>query len=203
MVEDGQQAFAILGGYDVAHGAERVDESVEHLHDRVAVLGADVGPDARVSGSDAGHVAEATRGEAQQSAMLGRTLVGQTHQGRSGEVRDMGHHRYQSVVVLGAERHHLGTQLGHRVADGGVGRVVSGGGRCEHPHGALEEISIGAVDPFLLGAGHGVSADEARVVDCSHDRGLDRTHVGDDAGGVSQGFGERRRQSPGLEWRRR
>ncbi len=64
-----------------------VDQAVEPVDDGDAVLVADVGPDGRVPGGDAGHVAEAAGGQAQQGGVLLGPLVGQRHQrggGRGG-----------------------------------------------------------------------------------------------------------------------
>ena len=53
----------------------------------VAVLGADVGPDARVAGGDAGHVPEPAGRQAQHGPVLLGPLVGQAHHGGRGQVR--------------------------------------------------------------------------------------------------------------------
>ena len=54
----------------VAGLAELGEQPVHRVEDRVAVLGADVGPDAGLAGGDAGHVAEPTGRQAQQRAVL-------------------------------------------------------------------------------------------------------------------------------------
>ena len=74
---------------DVAHVAEPGDQAVEHLDDGTPVLGADVGPDARMAGRDAGHVAKAAGGETQQRSVFLGSLVGEMHQAspRSGGER--------------------------------------------------------------------------------------------------------------------
>ena len=64
LLEDRQQTLSVVVGDDGAHLGERCKQAIEHVHDGGAVLGADVGPDAGVSGGDAGHVAEAARRQA-------------------------------------------------------------------------------------------------------------------------------------------
>ena len=83
---------------------------VEHVDDGDAVVGADVGPDPRVPRGDAGHVPEATR-EAQQRSVLLAALVGQPHQRRRRQVRDVRHHRHQLIVPVGRQGDDLGPQV--------------------------------------------------------------------------------------------
>ena len=90
------------------------------------------------------------------------------------------------VVVVGAERDDLGAELGDDGGDGGERGVGGHRLRRQHPHGALEEVGVGAVEAVELAAGHRVAADEAAVVDRRADRALDAADVGDDAGGLGE-----------------
>ena len=91
-------------------------------------------------------------------------LVGQAHQRGRGEVRHVRHHGDQRVVALGREGDHLGAERRHdrRARARRPASSVLAVGR-EHPHRALEQVGVGAVDALLLGAGHRVAADEAGV----------------------------------------
>ena len=80
----------------------------------------------------------------------------------------------------------LAPEGAHRGADRGEGHRVGVGRRGEHPGGPLEHVGVGAVDALLLGAGHGMAADEAGVVELGDDRALDAGHVGDHAGRASR-----------------
>ena len=105
-----EQAIAIDGADEVAHLSEPVDQAVEAVDDRLAVLIADVEPDVGMSTGDAGHVAEPTGGEAQQRGVLVGTVGGEPHQacrGQVGHVTDDGDHL---VVALRGHRHHLGAE---------------------------------------------------------------------------------------------
>ena len=113
---------------------------VEYVDDGGAVLGADVGPDPRVPRGDAGHVAEATRGEAEQRPVLLAALVGQAHQGGRRQVRDVRHHRHQLVVPVGRQGDDLGPQGADHLADPGEGAGVGPLGGRQHPGGALEQV---------------------------------------------------------------
>jgi hypothetical protein len=104
---------------------------------------------------------------------------GQTHEGGGGEVGDVGHHRHHLVVALGRQGHHVGPERGHHLVDPGVGHRVGVDGRRQHPRGPGEQLGVGPLHPLLLGAGHGVTTDEAGVVDGRHQGALDRPHVGD------------------------
>ena len=84
------------------------------VDDRGAVLGADVGPDAGMAGGDAGHVAEAAGGQAQQRGVLLGALAGQAHERGRGEVRHVGDDRDQRVVALGRQRDHVGAERRRR-----------------------------------------------------------------------------------------
>ena len=90
---------------------ERGEQAVEHIDDGGAVLGADVGPDARVAGGDARHVAEPAGRQAQQGAMLGCPVIGHPHERRGGEVRHVGDDSHEGVVVIGRQRHDVGSEL--------------------------------------------------------------------------------------------
>ena len=72
----------------------------------------------------------------------------------------------EAVVAVGREGHHLGAEADD-TTDATVANTLSSvlGRRGEHPHRALEQVGVGAVEALLLGAGHRVAADEAGVVD--------------------------------------
>ena len=74
-------------------------ELVDHVDDGRAVLGTDVRPDGGRARRDAGHVAEATGRQAQQGGVLVRSLVGDAHQRRGGQVRDVGHDGDERIVA--------------------------------------------------------------------------------------------------------
>ena len=145
-LEHGQQRVAVGLVHRGAHVAEPGDEAVEHVDDRRAVLGADVGPDAGMTGGDPGHVAEAAGREPQQRPVLLGSLVGEVHQRRRGEVRHVRHHRDERVVALGRQRDDVGAERGHDGSDGRERGVVGRGRRREHPHRAFEQVGVGAVD---------------------------------------------------------
>ena len=111
-----EQAGAVVGRPRCrAPGCSAADEAVERVDDGVAVLGADVGPDARVAGGDAGHVAEAAGGQPQQRRVLLGALVGQAHERRGGEVGHVGHHGHERVVAIGRQGDDVGAEVGdHR-----------------------------------------------------------------------------------------
>ena len=56
--EQGQERAPVVEGHGVPQLGDRGDQPVEHRHDGRPVLAADVGPDARMPGGDAGHVPE-------------------------------------------------------------------------------------------------------------------------------------------------
>jgi len=156
-------------------------EGVEGGDDRVAVLDTDVGPDAGVSGRDARHVAEPTRGQPEQGGVLLGSFGGEPHQGCRREVGYVRDDRDQRVVLLRRERDHVGAEGRH---DRPHARVCLGVGvdrRGEDPRGPGEELGIGAVHALLLGTGHGVAPHETGMVHARHDRGLHPADVGDDA----------------------
>ena len=109
-------------------------------------------------------------------------LVGQAHQRGRGEVGHVGHHGHQRVVALGRQRHHLGAERRHHRPHRRVGRGVGVGRRRQHPHGALEQVGVGAVDALLLASrpsgGRRRSGGRPTAVD---DRRLHAADVGDDA----------------------
>ena len=65
------------------------------------VLVADVGPDGGVARRDAGHVAEAAGGQAQQGGVLLGPVVGQRHQRGRRQVGHVAHDGHEAVVALG------------------------------------------------------------------------------------------------------
>ena len=82
-----EQRRAVALVDDVAHVGEPLDERVERVDDRPAVLAADVLPDRGMARRDAGHVAEAARGEAQQRGVLLGAILRDAHQRGRGQVR--------------------------------------------------------------------------------------------------------------------
>ena len=133
-----------------------------------------------MSGGDTGHVAEPAGREPQQGGVLFGPGAGRVHERGGDEVRHVGHHGHQPVVVGGRQHQHVGPEAHHHALQPVEGPEIGGCRRGQHPHGPLEEFGVGAVEADLLGAGHGVSPDEARVVRLLHDRRLDPAHVGHD-----------------------
>ena len=110
-----------VAGRDVApHDRERAEVVVERGDDRVAVRDADVGPDARVTRRDAGHVAEATGREPQQDRVLLAGVGGDVHERRRRELGHVAHHGDERVVVLGRDLDDLRAQLRHEAPHRGV-----------------------------------------------------------------------------------
>ena len=132
--------------------------SVEGGDDGGSVVGAHVGPDAGLPRRDPGHVAEPAGGQPQQRRVLLGGAVGQVHQRGRGQVRDVGDHGHQRVVLLRGQRHHLGPEARHHGLQPGVGVGIGGRRRGEHPGGPHEQLGVGPVDADLLGPGHGVAA---------------------------------------------
>ena len=91
------------------------------------VLGADVRPDAGMPGGDPGHVAEAAGGQPQQRAVLLGPRAGRVHQRRGDQVRDVGDHGDQAVVVLGGEDEDVCAQAHHDAL--AIGRRTRGRSR--------------------------------------------------------------------------
>ena len=174
-------------GHPPSHGGQRVDEQVERVHDGLGVVVADVRPDRRMPGGDAGHVPEAAGGQLEQGGVLLAEARGQVHEGCRRQVRDVGDHRHQRVVLGRGEGHHVGPEVGEDAADPGVGGRVGRGGGGQHPGGAHEQLGRGALDADLLRPGHRVAAHERRMVDGRHQRSLHTTHVGDHRSGVGGG----------------
>ena len=140
---------------------------------------------AGLPGGDPGHVPEAAGGQLQQ----GGVLLGPCPAARSISVAAARWGTWETTATsascwAGARRHHVGAEVGEHARGPGVGRRVGGAGRGEHPGGPHEEVAGGPVQPHLLGAGHRVAADEARVVDGRHQRSLDPADVGDDHVGL-------------------
>ena len=99
VLQDAEQAVAVLGRDAVPHRGEVSDQRVERVDDGGGVLGADVRPDAGMAGGDAGHVAEAAGGQPEQRAVLFGPGAGRVHERRRDQVRDVRHHGDQAVVV--------------------------------------------------------------------------------------------------------
>ena len=133
-----------------------------------------------MAGRDPGHVAEAAGGQPQQGAVLLGAVGGRVHEGGRHQVRHVGHHGDQAVVVGRREDEHVGAQA-HDDALQSVERLEVGGRRRrEHPDRALEEVGVGAVQArSARSPAIGWPADEARVVGLLHDGRLDAAHVGD------------------------
>ena len=186
-LEGVEQAVPVAGGDQVPHVGQRRHQAVEGLDDGGAVLGADVGPDPGGAGGDAGHVPEPPGGQPQEGGVLGGAVGGEGHQGGGGEVGHVGHHGHHLVVAVGLEGDHVGPHGRHERADAGErGRVGVDAGR-EDPRRPFEQPGVGAVDPVLLGAGHGVPAHEPGIADRGDDRPLHAADVGDHAGSAGQG----------------
>ncbi len=174
-----EQPIAIAFSHDRAHLAQPRDQLVQLDHDGVAVLGADVGPDARMAGRDARHVAKAARGQPQHGAVLLGALGRQAHHRRRREVGHVRDHGHQSVVAIRGDGHHRRTETGDDRADGGEGIVVGAGDGREHPGRPFEQIGSRSVDALELGPGHGVAAHVAGIVHQVEHGRLDAPHVGD------------------------
>ena len=91
----------------------------------------------------------------------------------------------------GAERTSTSApERGHHALQGGE-RVQIGLGRGgQDPDGPFEEVRVGPPEPDLFRAGHGVPADESRMVGRLHDGGLDPADVGHDRVGPAPRGGE-------------
>ena len=83
---------------------------------------------AGMTGGDAGHVAEAAGGEAQQRGVLLGAVAGQAHQRRRGEVRHVADDGDDLVVAIGGQGDDIGAELGDDRGDRGE-RAVGGGRR--------------------------------------------------------------------------
>ena len=134
-----------------------------------------------MAGGDAGHVPEAAGRQPQHGRMVGGGVGGQGHERRRGQVGHVGDHGHQLVVAFGRHGHHVGAERGDHGPEPGEGLRVGGAGRGQDPGGTLEQLAVGAVDAFLLGAGHRVAPDEAGMGHRRDDGGLHAGHIGDDA----------------------
>ena len=194
-----EQHVAVAAGDHPPDVTEGGDQAVEDLDDPLLVLGADIGPYARVAGRDPGHVPEAAGCQAKEGGVLQSGIGGQVHQGGGGE---MGHVRYQGdhvVVAGGGQFNHVRPQLAHYRPDGGKRDGVGVGRGGQHPRGSFEHFRVGAVDPLLFGTGHGMAADEARMIHAVDNGTLDPRHIGHKtvrAGvdGTAGGLGHRSRR---------
>ena len=188
-----EQGGTVVAGHAVAHRrAGRRPACRAWPTMAPGVLGADVGPDARVPGRHPGHVAEAAGGQAQQRAVLLGAGARRVHQRGRHQVGHVGDHGDQPVVVGGREHEHVGPQARDHALEAVEGGQVGGRRRGEHPDRALEEVGVGPAQPDLLGAGHGVAADEAGMVGCGHDGRLDPAHVGHHGVGLRRARSARR-----------
>ncbi len=101
LLERRQDPVPILGGHPVPHSAEIREQRIERIDDCRRVLGADIRPNARMPRCDAGHVTKAACGEAEQGAVLFGTVRRRIHQGGRDQVRHVGHHGHEPVVIGG------------------------------------------------------------------------------------------------------
>ena len=192
-------------------------EPVEHVDDGVAVLGADVGPDAGVARRRCG----SCRGSRRRPGAAGRAcssapLGGQRHQRGRGEVGHVGHHGDQRVVALGRQRDDLGAERRHDRAHARVGRRR----RCRRvgvsTHAApCEQVGVGAVDALLLRArpsggrrrsgGRSTARDDRRLhaADVGDDAAARRARAGASAGDRRHRRGDERELGVGVVARRR
>ena len=174
-----QQSLTVTGGHPVTHRTQIGDEAVERVDDRSRVLGTDVGPDARVPGRDAGHVAEPPGSQSQKGTVLLCSRTGRVHERGGHQVGDVGHHRDQPVVVGCRKHQHVRAETHDDVPQAVEGLEIRGGSRGEHPHGALKEIGVGSVQPHLLGPGHRMATDEAGMGRRLDDGTLHPADIGD------------------------
>jgi hypothetical protein len=180
-------SVAVVGADDVANVGEPEDQLVEDTDDRRTVLGADVEPDPGTPARHPGHVTEAAGGETQERSVFLGPLAGEAHQRRRRQVRDVADHGDQLVVALRRQCNDLGAERpGDHEATRRRRRRRCRAGR-EHPHGALEQVGLCAVETVEFRTGHRVSADEPRVVGRCADRRLDAADVGDGAACLGQG----------------
>ena len=96
--------------------------------------------------------------------------AGRVHEGGRHEVGHVRHHGHEPVVIRRREHEHVGPQAHHDALQPVERLQVGGRGRRQDPDRSLEEVGVGPVQPDLLGPGHGVPADEARVVRLLDDR---------------------------------
>ena len=129
--------------------------------------------------SDAGHVTKAAGGQAEQGAVLFGTVRRRIHHRGRDEVRHVGHHGHEPVVVGGRKDQHIGAQAGHDALQPIEGLQLCRRGRRQRPDRPHEEVGIGTVQSGLLRPGHRMAADEPRMIRLFHDGGLDPAHVGD------------------------
>ena len=182
--------------------ASALHERVERRDDRVAVLGADVGPDAGVARRRCG----SCPGSRRRPAAAAAACSSARSDASPISVAAVRWGTWETTATSaswwsGRQRDHVGAERRHDRADTRVGlRVGVDRGR-QHPGRAVEQLGVGAVHALLLGAGHRVAADEARMVDGGHDRGLHPADVGDDAAarGGAPGLGGDRRHGHGDE----
>ena len=92
--------------------------------------------------------------------MLLSPLGRHVHQRRRSQLRNVTDDRHQLVVLGRIQRHDPRTECGQQPVQLPIGVQARPLRRGQDPPGALEERGRGGLDPLLLGAGHGVSADE-------------------------------------------
>ena len=186
----------------LAHLAEGGEQPVEDVDDPGAVLHADVRPDGRDDRRRCGSCPGSRRrpGAAGWRARGRCRPPGSSGWPRSGAARGRPWPPGRRGEPAGSSTT-LAPRAVTTVADGAKATRVGVGGRGEDPGGPLEQLGVGSVDALLLGAGHGVAPDEARMVEPGDDGPLDAGHVGDDAAARGPRPRPRRRPRPG--WRRR
>ena len=118
--------------------------------------------------------------------MLFGPPVGQPHQGGGREVRNVRDHGDERVVAVGGHDDDLGAERRHDPSDFRKRLVVGRLRRAEDPHRAAEHVGERPVEAVLFTARHGVSGDEAGIIDERGDRTLDTPHIGDDRGAGGQ-----------------
>ena len=142
-------------------------------------------------GRHPGHVAEAPGGQAQQRApscsapsLAAFISVAATRWGTwDTTATRRSWSAAESTSTSAPEAH-------HHALEAVEGLEVGDRGRREHPHRALEEVGVGAAQADLLGAGHGVAADEAGVVGRGDDGLLDPADVGHHRVGAAARVGQ-------------
>ena len=180
VVEQGHEADTVVLVDDPAHLGQPGDERVENRDDRTCVCPADVGPDGWRPGGNPGHVPETASGQSQKCSLGIGGFGRQPHDGRCGQMRHVGHHRYELVVTFGRERHQVGAETAYHGLDlRERGRIGLRGWR-EDPRRTGEQVRVRTIGALLLGPGHGMATHKARVRDLRDDGPLYAADVGYD-----------------------
>jgi len=99
-----------------------------------------VGPDTGIARRDARHVAKATGRELQQHGVLFGDATRLVHQGSGEQVRYVTRDRYETIVVVGADRNHVRAELTQHAMQGAIGLGRSGVRGRQHPRATLEQV---------------------------------------------------------------